>query len=187
MRTWTGLVLTVALGAATVVAAQRVPRVAGPHDPELIDAHGFQKLLEHYRGEPLLVTFWATWCEPCRDEYPMLNELAKQYAPQGLRVVGVNLDDDGDLILMRRFLARYKPVFPNYRKKMGGEEAFHQVVSPVWSGRSRPRFSMAKMASKSDTFWVKASERPLKVRSNRWLVRDPNRPRDSAGFQVIKF
>jgi thiol-disulfide isomerase/thioredoxin len=134
MRTWTTLFLALVLGAATVVAAQRVPRVAGPHDPEMIDALGFQKVLEHYRGEPLLVTFWATWCEPCRDEYPMLNELAKQYAPQGLRVVGVSLDDDGDLILMRRFLARYKPVFPNFRKKAGGEEAFRQSVFPGWSG-----------------------------------------------------
>src|SRR5205814_8738467 len=88
----------------------------------------YQKLVEKYHGEPLLVTFWATWCEPCRDEYPMLNELAKQYAPQGLKVVGVSMDDDGDLILMRRFLARYKPVFPNYRKKAGGEADFTQFT-----------------------------------------------------------
>jgi thiol-disulfide isomerase/thioredoxin len=144
MRSWTVLVLSVALGAATAVAAQRVPRTTGPRDPAMIDAQGFQKLLEHFRGAPLLVTFWATWCEPCRDEYPMLNELAKQYAPQGLRVVGVNLDDDGDLILMRRFLARYKPVFPNYRKTAGGEKAFHQVVFPGWSGALPATFFYGK-------------------------------------------
>jgi hypothetical protein len=44
------------------------------------------------------------------------------------------MDDDGDLILMRRFLARYKPVFPNYRKKAGSEAAFRQVVLPEWTG-----------------------------------------------------
>jgi len=38
------------------------------------------------------------------------------------------------LILMRRFLARYKPVFPNYRKKAGTEEAFRQAVFPGWNG-----------------------------------------------------
>jgi hypothetical protein len=64
----------------------------------------------------------------------MLNELAKQYAPQGLNVVGVSLDQDGDLILMRRFLARYKPIFPNYRKKKGEEDAFVQAVMPGWNG-----------------------------------------------------
>src|SRR5438477_4133557 len=85
----------------------------------------------------MLVNFWATYCEPCRDEYPMLNELAKKYAPQGLKVVGVSMDDDGDLILMRRFLARYKPVFPNYRKKAGEDADFRQftrTVLPSWNG-----------------------------------------------------
>ena len=118
----------------TPLAAPQAPKATVPRDPKMIDAQGYQKLLEQYRGKPLLVTFWATWCEPCRDEYPMLNELAKQYAPQGLKVVGVSLDDDGDLILMRRFLARYKPIFPNYRKKTGGEEAFRQLVLPGWTG-----------------------------------------------------
>ena len=129
-----GVVALILLAAATVLAAPQTPKSAAPRDPEIIDAQGYQKLLEQYRGKPLLVTFWATWCEPCRDEYPMLNELAKQYASQGLMVVGVSLDDDGDLILMRRFIARYKPVFPNYRKKAGGEEAFRQTVLPGWSG-----------------------------------------------------
>jgi thiol-disulfide isomerase/thioredoxin len=114
------------------------------HDPELIDAAGYQKILAEYKGQPLLVTFWATWCEPCRAEYPMLNELAKQYAPQGLKVVGVNLDDDGDIILTRRFIARYKPVFPNYRKKAGGEAAFVGVVMPKWSGAIPASFFYAR-------------------------------------------
>jgi thiol-disulfide isomerase/thioredoxin len=114
--------------------ALAVPQATAPRDPTIIDAPGYQKLLEQYKGKPLLVTFWATWCEPCRDEYPMLSELAKQYAPQGLKVVGVNLDDDGDLILTRRFIARYKPFFPNYRKKPGSEDVFVQTVLPGWKG-----------------------------------------------------
>jgi thiol-disulfide isomerase/thioredoxin len=122
------------MAAATGLAAPQAPKSAAPRDPEMIDLQAYQKLVEQFRGKPLLVNFWATWCEPCREEYPMLNELAKQYAPQGLKVVGVSLDDDGDLILMRRFLARYKPIFPNYRKKAGGIEAFTQAVLPGWRG-----------------------------------------------------
>jgi thiol-disulfide isomerase/thioredoxin len=110
------------------------PQAKAPRDPEMIDAQGFQKILEQNRGKALLVNFWATWCEPCRDEYPMLNELAKQYAPQGLQVVGVSMDDDGDLILMRRFLARYKPIFRNYRKTAGAEAEFRQSVLAGWTG-----------------------------------------------------
>jgi thiol-disulfide isomerase/thioredoxin len=134
MRIRTCFVALVLLAAATTVAVPQATKTAAVHDPGMIDAQAYQKLLEKYRGKPVLVNFWATWCEPCRDEYPMLNELAKQYAPQGLQVVGVSMDDDGDLILMRRFLARYKPVFPNYRKKAGTEQAFRQAVFPGWNG-----------------------------------------------------
>lgn len=128
------------LGGLAVIAAQ----TPAPTDPRLIDSQDFQKLVQQYKGKPLLVTFWATWCEPCRDEYPMLNELAKQYAPQGLKVVGVSLDQDGDLILMRRFLARYKPIFPNYRKKKGEEDAFVDAVMPGWNGSIPASFFYAK-------------------------------------------
>jgi len=133
--------LALLLAGANVLAA---PQTAVPRDPELIDAQGYQKVLEQYRGKPLVIAFWATWCEPCRDEYPMLNELAKEYAPKGLRVVGVNFDQDGDLILMRRFMARYKPVFPNYRKKAGDETAFTQAVLPDWNGALPASFFYSK-------------------------------------------
>jgi thiol-disulfide isomerase/thioredoxin len=134
---WAGLV--VASGVALAVAQTNPPK-----DPPLIDLQGYQRILQEYRGKPLVVAFWATWCEPCRDEYPMLNELAKQHAPQGLKVVGVSLDQDGDLILMRRFLARYKPIFPNYRKSKGEEDAFSQAVMQGWNGSLPASFFYAK-------------------------------------------
>ena len=127
--------------AGVVLAAGQT---SAPKDPLLIDTQGYERILQEYKGKPLLVTFWATWCEPCRDEYPMLNELAKQYAPQGLKVVGVSLDQDGDLILMRRFLARYKPVFPNYRKRRGEEDAFSQAVRKGWNGSLPASFFYGK-------------------------------------------
>lgn len=136
MRFRTAMILLGLLaGAAASAAPPQAHKAVAARDPELIDAQGYVKLVQQYRGKPLLVTFWATWCEPCRDEYPMLNELAKQYESLGLKVVGVNYDQDGDLILMRRFMARYKPVFPNYRKKPAeAEESFRQAVMPGWNG-----------------------------------------------------
>jgi len=134
MRTRTTFVALLLLFAATTFATAQAPKAAARRDPEIVDAKSFQKLLDRYKGQPLLINFWATWCEPCRDEYPLLNELAKQYAPKGLKVVGVSMDDDGDLILMRRFIARNKPIFPNYRQRGGVNSTFTQVVSPAWSG-----------------------------------------------------
>ncbi len=138
MRIGTGVVaLLLGAVAAIGVSVAGAPQAQAPRDPQIIDVQGYAKIVQQHRGKPLLINFWATWCESCRDEYPMLNELAKEYAPKGLRVVGVNSDQDGDLILMRRFIARYKPVFPNYRKKPGKpeEEAeFNQAVLLDWRG-----------------------------------------------------
>ena len=140
-RTAKALCLTVALlGTATALGlarAQTKPTARQAHavrDPEIIDQEGYKKLLDRYRGKALLINFWATWCEPCRDEYPMLNQLAKRYAPQGLHVVGISLDDDGEMILVRRFLAKNQPIFPNYRKRPGKEEEFINAVNRRWSG-----------------------------------------------------
>lgn len=136
--------LTAGLLLMAGVAALGAQQTVAPKDPELIDLQGYQKILEQNKGKPLLVNFWATYCEPCRDEYPLLNELAKEYGPRGLKMVGVSMDQDGDLILMRRFLARYKPVFPNYRKKQGDEEGFRQGVMPGWNGSLPVTFFYAK-------------------------------------------
>jgi thiol-disulfide isomerase/thioredoxin len=116
-------------------AASAVHKTATPVDPPLIDLPGYNQVLAKYRGKPLLVTFWATWCEPCRDEFPMVVDLAKQYAPQGLAVFGVSMDDDADIHLVRRFLAKNQPGFPNYRQKPGIDvDSFYRGVNPDWSG-----------------------------------------------------
>jgi peroxiredoxin len=49
--------------------------------------------LSDYKGKAVLLNFWATYCQPCKIEMPWFAELQKQYAPQGLEVVGVAMDD----------------------------------------------------------------------------------------------
>jgi cytochrome c biogenesis protein CcmG/thiol:disulfide interchange protein DsbE len=52
---------------------------------------GEWKLADH-RGQVVLINYWATWCEPCRDELPSLLRVARDSVPQGLAVVGISLD-----------------------------------------------------------------------------------------------
>jgi len=133
------VVLAASISARTEFeAAEDSPRsdkTAAAADPPVIDLAGYNQVLGKYRGKPLVVNFWATWCEPCRSEFPMLIELAKQYAPQGLVMVGVSLDEDADMNLVRQFLAQSHPGFPNYRQKPGIDvDAFYQGVNPDWRG-----------------------------------------------------
>ena len=48
------------------------------------------------RGQPVVLNFWASWCIPCRDEAPLLQEVAARYRAEGVRVIGVNIQDTED-------------------------------------------------------------------------------------------
>ncbi len=60
-----------------------------------MDASGRRLTLDHYRGEGLVVNFWATWCPPCRAELPSLVAINKVLLPDGIRVLPISVDSDG--------------------------------------------------------------------------------------------
>lgn len=59
----------------------------------LSDLNGNKVSLSSYKGRPLVVDFWATWCGPCKVEIPWFEKLHDQYAGQGLEIIGVSADD----------------------------------------------------------------------------------------------
>ena len=61
-------------------------------DLKLPDLAGQPRSLRDYRGHPLIINFWATWCAPCRREMPLLQQLRHSYSADGLQVVGVAVD-----------------------------------------------------------------------------------------------
>jgi peroxiredoxin len=50
--------------------------------------------LSAYRGKVVLLDFWATWCDPCREEIPRFVDLQNKYGGQGMQIIGVSMDDD---------------------------------------------------------------------------------------------
>lgn len=65
------------------------------------------------RGRPYVITFWATWCGPCRQELPHLMQAAEAYRSTGLQVIGLNLEDPRtEDRKVRAFLQQMRPNFP---------------------------------------------------------------------------
>ena len=62
--------------------------------------------LRAYRGSPVLVNLWATWCAPCQAEMPYLERVAREYRDTGLRIVGISVDREDALDEVRRVVER---------------------------------------------------------------------------------
>jgi len=97
--------LALALGVAqpaqaadAVVAGQRAPEISAQ------GSNGQPLKLAALRGQVVLLDFWASWCGPCKQSFPWMNAMHARYAPQGLRIVAVNVDKRREAA--ERFLAQ---------------------------------------------------------------------------------
>jgi thiol-disulfide isomerase/thioredoxin len=77
---------------------------------QLTDISGSPLKLSDYLGKVVLLDFWATWCSPCRSEIPGFVELQEKYRAQGLRVIGMSLDDEAEPV--REFYKRFAMNYP---------------------------------------------------------------------------
>jgi len=76
----------------------------------LKDLDGHALRLSDLRGKVVILDFWATWCEPCKEEIPHLIDLQNHYGAQGLQVLGISMDDGEDPV--RAFQQKYKMNYP---------------------------------------------------------------------------
>lgn len=72
---------------------------------------GQQVSLDNYHGRVLVLDFFATWCQPCRMSIPHLVEMNRKYGPQGLQVLGLSADEDGERAV-RAFAEKNRITYP---------------------------------------------------------------------------
>lgn len=106
-----------AFGAWTLSRRHAEPKVpplalgASAPDFTLADLAGKTYSLSRYRGQVVLVNFWATWCPSCRDELPALEGLFHKYNAKGLVILAPSVDEDGRKALLP-FLASHDVSYP---------------------------------------------------------------------------
>jgi len=108
-------------GASSGVSGRSMVVKIGELAPEinLPAMAGDQIVLSQFVGQPVLVNFWARWCDPCRAEFPLLVRKYKQYQDQGLVIIGVNTGDDNPDEGLRAFIQNTLVTFPIVRDRDG--------------------------------------------------------------------
>lgn len=108
-----GLLLFCAAGCA--VPDVRAPEVGESAPPfAAVTMDGTEVASGDLLGAPYMLNIWATWCAPCRQEMPELQELHDAYADRGFRVVGVSVDDRGATDQIQAFIEEIDIDFPIY-------------------------------------------------------------------------
>jgi thiol-disulfide isomerase/thioredoxin len=139
----TSLLLTVSAAAQSPTAptaqmrrkAHVAPAVKRSPRARAINAAEMQDLLKRDGSHPLLVNYWATWCDPCRDEFPDLVKIDKQYRAKGLDFIAITLDDLADInTAVPKFLREMKARMPVYLLNVADPEPAINSVDRGWGG-----------------------------------------------------
>jgi peroxiredoxin len=117
MRPIVSLIRTVLviLAASFLLAPERLdaaPRIGQPSPNfKVISTSGQTITQENYRGQVLILDFFASWCQPCRLTIPHLVEMNRKYGKQGLHVLGLSVDEDGERVVTA-FAGEFRVNYP---------------------------------------------------------------------------
>lgn len=103
--------MVLALAPALCVPADQLVGQPAP-DFALRSAQGGNLRLSEHSGEVVLINFWATWCGPCRQEMPLLDEIYGKYRRAGLVLLSVNIDEEANLDAAREMARTLRVSYP---------------------------------------------------------------------------
>ena len=92
---WIKPILVVAAMLFAAGQIQAASTAAGPAPDFTLKSNSGKNIkLSELRGQVVMINFWASWCGPCRQEMPLLDQLYKRYQPMGFTLLGVNVEED---------------------------------------------------------------------------------------------
>ena len=101
----------------------------------LIDEIGLEKLIQNRNGKILVLNIWATWCIPCREEFPDLIRLRNTYTANNVDIVGISVDYIDEMeSKIKTFLISQKANFTIYVQDFKNEQDLISFLSENWSG-----------------------------------------------------
>ena len=108
-------ILLVIIAASCLAAPGRADAAPRPGQPtpnfKVTSTAGQTISQENYRGHVLIVDFFATWCHPCRQTIPHLLEMNRKYGKQGLQILGLSVDEDGERVV-KTFADEFRINYP---------------------------------------------------------------------------
>ena len=119
-------IVIILIGLVFSISCKKPEAASELPDVQLKDLNGGTVDLAQFKGKPVIINFWATWCGPCRFEIPMLNELHRKYSPKGLVIVGISTDEEGASIV-KPFMKDLPIEYASYLKGSDTEEKFGGV------------------------------------------------------------
>ena len=122
---------------AFTAPAQSSAGAAATADIREINLDGLKKILQRdpKDNRPLLINFWATWCEPCREEFPDLVKLDGDYRNKGLNFIAISLDDVTDIKTeVPKFLNEMKATMPVALLNINDPDPAIKLVDANWDG-----------------------------------------------------
>jgi thiol-disulfide isomerase/thioredoxin len=115
--------------------SRRTRTVKPATEVRAVNAEEMQALLKRNGKRPLLVNYWATWCDPCRDEFPDLVKIDRDYRAKGLDFIAITLDDLVDIkTAVPKFLLAMNAKMPVYLLNVADPEPAINMVDSNWSG-----------------------------------------------------
>ncbi|MDH5443923.1 MAG: TlpA family protein disulfide reductase [Gammaproteobacteria bacterium] len=94
VKSFIGLCLAIIVSSSHISSLQAAQLSGKAPDFTLKSMSGKNLKLSEFRGQVVMINFWASWCAPCRQEMPLLEDLYKKYKPLGFTLLGVNVEED---------------------------------------------------------------------------------------------